>query len=88
MIQNRLLPWAMYRDGVVYINSEIVNELKPIVGDIGGLKSVAELLGWEYKNMKIEKSSVKKVAIVSFTDFTKFLKEEIKPEEEPEKNQN
>jgi len=83
VIQNRLLPWAMYKDGEVYITSEIVNELKPIVGDIGGLKSIAELLGWNYKTLR-SGNSFKKAMVVQFKEFVAFLKGEIEDSEHTE----
>ena len=29
--------------------ADFARELAGVIGDIGGLKSIAELLGWEYK---------------------------------------
>jgi len=48
VLEKRLLPWAILREDTVLFTTGLVEELRAVVGDIGGLKSIAELLGWEY----------------------------------------
>jgi len=77
VLTSRLIPWLILREGeeedVVVITTGIVNEIKPVVGDIGGLKSIAELLGWEYKRgVKVGSRSIQGI-IVKLEDFKDFL---------------
>jgi len=37
------------KEDKVIIMTGIMHELQELIGDMGGLKSLAELLGWEYK---------------------------------------
>jgi len=54
VLRSQLLPWAILRDDYVLFNTAFMDELRPLIGDIGGLKSLAELLGWEYRrNTKV-----------------------------------
>jgi hypothetical protein len=49
VLEKRLIPWLILRnDDTVLITTSIINELQQVIGDVGGLKSIAELLGWEY----------------------------------------
>lgn len=73
VLQYRLLPWAIMKDNDVVITSGLVYELEKVVGDIGGLKSLAELLGWNYTNVKLEKNKVIKAIRISIHDFIEFL---------------
>lgn len=74
VIEHRLLSWAIPRDDEVVFTSGLVRELKPIIGDIGGLKSIAELLGWEYGVAKnpATKKSVRGIR-VSLRELVDFL---------------
>jgi hypothetical protein len=49
VITNKLIPWLIGKDDEVLITTAFIEELRNIIGDVGGLKSLAELLGWEYK---------------------------------------
>ena len=78
VLEKRLIPWAILKekDGYIYVvfTTSFVNELKNVIGDIGGLKSIAELLGWEYKRgEKIGKKS-RSAIIVKLGEFIEFLK--------------
>ena len=80
VIANRLLPWAIPRERnnglVVYLTSEFARELQPITGDIGGLKSLAELLGWAYNKKSFRdggKVITKYIIEVSIEEFIRFL---------------
>jgi len=77
VINQRLLPWAIpiEKDGVleVVLTTDFAREIRSIVGDIGGLKSLAELLGWEYKKDKKVKGRNIQAIIVKFTDLLEFL---------------
>jgi hypothetical protein len=82
VIQHKLIPWIMHRpleDGRVEIlfTTGLISELVPLIGDIGGLKSIAELLGWEYipkYSIRIGKG-VKSISIIRTTmeDLLDFL---------------
>jgi hypothetical protein len=45
------------------------------------LKSIAELLGWEYKNNKFSSGKQMKVIKVKFDDFMEFMYPNIEMEE-------
>jgi len=80
VLGNNLLPWAMLRGEEVLFTSGFAEELRRVVGDIGGLKSLAELLGWEYRK-KVSLRSGKRVTSVSciavrLNDLLEFLQPE------------
>jgi len=71
-----LIPWLILKEDEetdkVIITSGIMNELKGI-GNLGGLKSFGELLGWEYKrSIKIGNKVIQGV-ITSLDEFREFL---------------
>ena len=73
VLENMLLPWARLKDGEVIITTGFVNEVRSVTGDIGGLKSIAELLNWEYrKSMKLEKRVIQAI-VVKLQEFIDFL---------------
>ena len=72
VLENKLLPWAYLHNGLVYFTSGLARSLEREVGNLGGLKGLAELLGWEYKNMK-DGRSVRKVAITPLEALLSFL---------------
>ena len=76
VLENNLLPWAILKEDTVYFLSSLVDELKPIIGDIGGLKSVAELMGWEYRYAKIGGRSVR-VSATSLESLLELLSGEV-----------
>jgi len=81
LLNARVIPWLMLVDGEVLLLTGFVDELKSIVGDAGGLKTVAELLGWEYKKVTLrmgKKVTSSMCVAVPFDDFISFLY----PEEE------
>ena len=81
VIDKQLIPWIIKRveDGeeYLYITTGLVNELSKVVSSVGSLKSIAELLGWEY----IPKMSVRegkrttsyRLIRISLKDFIDFL---------------
>jgi len=74
-----LIPWAFLKEGddgdlVVMFTAELARELEKRIGDIGGLKSIAELLGWEYKHAKLGEGRQGKVAAVKLSELLDFLK--------------
>ena len=72
VLEKNLLPWAALRNETVIITAGLARELASKIGDIGGPKSIAELLGWEYKVVKLGGRSVK-AAVVPLGDFIAFL---------------
>jgi hypothetical protein len=89
VLQYNLIPWMMHRQDRegridIIITTGLIDELTPIIGDIGGLKSIAELLGWEY-NPKCSfriKGKVKNINIIrtNLNDFLEFLSPKIDQE--------
>jgi hypothetical protein len=87
-LDKQLIPWLLRKDNDVLITTGIMQELEDVIGDIGGLKSLAELLGWEYnpKYTMRERKSVKGLVVikVDLEDFINFLSPSIEaPETEP-----
>ncbi len=80
VLESSLIPWMMLKGGEVFITYGIVEELRRIIDDVGGLKSIAELFGWNYypkKSFRINKK-VKNMACISVSleDLVKFLQPE------------
>ena len=83
MIQELLeigaLPWAILKNDNVYITRSVINVLEKKGIEVpGGLKGLAELLGWEYRYAKIGRRSTR-VVVCSLNEFIDFLSPE--PEE-------
>jgi hypothetical protein len=76
VLDKQLIPWLLRKGDTVYITRGIVNELERVVGDIGGLKSLAELLGWGYdqKSIRLGKKVVNNYfIIVDLEELVRFL---------------
>ncbi len=73
VLDKQLIPWLFRKDNDVLITTGIMQELEEVIGDIGGLKSLAELLGWEYIPKKKLGKSVVSVASVGKRDLIDFL---------------
>jgi hypothetical protein len=71
VLEKRLVPWLMLRDGTVYATTEMARELRERIGDTT-LKDVAELLGWHYEKKKFKDRALW-VAYTSIEDFLAFL---------------
>jgi hypothetical protein len=79
VVDRQLIPWIIKRveDGeYLYITTGLVSELSRVVSNVGNLKSVAELLGWEYiprwtvrEGSKVSCHSVIRVPLKDFIDF-------------------
>jgi len=76
VIEQRLIPWLLGKDEYIYITNGILPELEKEIGDIGGLKSMAELLGWNYAVAKVN-GKASRIISVSLDDFISFLYPEI-----------
>ena len=77
VLGSNLIPWMILKGSEVIITYGIVEELRRIIGDVGGLKSIAELFGWSYhpkKSFRIGKK-VKSVACISVSleELIEFL---------------
>lgn len=75
VLRKRLLPWAIMKEDeepYVIFTTDFYREIKHLIGDIGGLKSIAELLGWNYGVFKVGKKSVRG-ALVKLREFIEFL---------------
>jgi hypothetical protein len=66
VLDKQLIPWLLRKGDTVYITKGIVKELERVVGDIGGLKSLAELLGWGYdkKSIRLGKKVVNNMIFI------------------------
>jgi hypothetical protein len=62
VVEHRLLPWLLGKDEYIYITSGVLPELEKEVGDIGGLKSMAELLGWGYAVIKVNGKATRAIS--------------------------
>ena len=85
VLDKQLIPWLIRKDETVYITSGFVKEIESLVGNTGGLKSLAELLGWEYnpKYTLRDGKSVKGLVVirVDLEDFISFLNPTIEVQE-------
>lgn len=78
IVNNRLLTWAIpftSRNGTKYIC--LTQGLRKSLGEkmdfCSDLKSIGELLGWDYKNTRFGKSKTMKVIKIKFDEFMEFL---------------
>jgi hypothetical protein len=78
VLEKQLIPWLVLIGSEVYITKGILEELKDTIGDTT-LKSLAELLGWEYKSRhsirqgdSVTSKSVIRVSLESFLEFLKL----------------
>jgi hypothetical protein len=72
VLEYQLIPWLLSRGEEILVTRGLVEELRDVVGDMGGLEGLAQLLGWDYKDRKIGGKTVK-VALTSLRDLVKFL---------------
>jgi hypothetical protein len=77
VIEKQLIPWLIGKENIIYITTGIVEDLKKNKIEAGDLKSLAEMLGWEYiptKPMKMGgKTTSRSVVKVDLEDFLNFL---------------
>ena len=73
VLEKGLLPWAAPKGDSVVFTAGFARELAKVIGDIGGLKSIAELLGWEYKAVRLSHGGVVKGIMVSLDKLIEFL---------------
>ncbi len=64
------------RGDKIYITMALLEELRPIAGDLS-LKSLVELLGWLYTDRKVRGRTLK-VCVVGYKTFINFLTTGIK----------
>jgi hypothetical protein len=72
VLEYQLIPWLLDGGEEVIVTGGLVEDLKYIVGDIGGLKGLAELVGWEYAVRRVGGKNAK-VAVTRVKDFVRFL---------------
>jgi hypothetical protein len=90
-LKQALIPWLILKGETVYITTGVVDELRKVVGNvIGDLRSLAELLGWEYKGRHsirigntVKSISVIAVPLKDFIDFLARWEEEEEAENRP-----
>ena len=78
IVNNRMLTWAIpftSRNETKYIC--MTQSLRKAIGEkldfCSDLKSIGELLGWEYKNTRVSRHKQMKVIKVNFDEFMSFL---------------
>jgi predicted RNA-binding Zn-ribbon protein involved in translation (DUF1610 family) len=91
VLDKKLIPWLIKRRGEIYITTGLIQELeeKKIAENIRDLKSLAELLGWNYGKESFRvggKVRSNYVVIANLQDFLEFLSP--KTEEPTTKNPN
>jgi hypothetical protein len=80
VVDKQLIPWIIKRveggEEYLYITTGIMKELAGVVGGTESLKSLAELLGWEYdprwsvrESSRVTSKSVIRVSLKDFIDF-------------------
>jgi len=78
VLDKQLIPWIIKSGDYVVFTPDFARELAGVIGDIGGLKSIAELLGWEYKprhSVRKGKTTTSHTVIkVPFEDLLDFLR--------------
>ena len=87
IVNNRMFTWAIphvSRNGTPYIclTQGLRKSIASEVDFCSDLKSIAELLGWEYKNNKFSNGKQMKVIKVRFDDFMEFMYPNIELEED------
>lgn len=87
IVNNRMLTWAIpftSRNGTKYIC--LTQGLRKAIGQrldfCSDLKSLGELLGWDYKNTRFGKNKQMKVIKVNFDEFMEFLYPNVNFEED------
>jgi len=73
VIEQRLIPWLFGKGEEVYITSGIIHELEKEIGDIGGLKSLAELLEWGYTKKSIRMQGKIYANYLIYTQLDTFM---------------
>ena len=73
VLDKKLIPWLLMKGTKVILTTEFRRKIEEEIGDIGGLRSIAELLGWTYqRNFKLGKRNIQ-VILVDYEDFVNFL---------------
>jgi len=96
VLNKRLISWLIPHitrrgEELVIITTGILQELRDIVGDIGGLKSLAELLGWSYEDSYSFRESGRVRSLCAIltprNEFIEFLVPEPYQEQEKEEQE-
>ena len=78
VLDKQLIPWLFRSGDYVVFTPAFAKELAGVIGDIGGLKSIAELLGWEYKKKHTfrrgKTTTSYNIVRVPLEDFLDFLR--------------
>jgi len=73
VLENKLLPWAIRKEDNVIFTTGFAKEIEKYIGEIGGLKSIGELLGWDYKKSIKINNKVLQGITTRFEDLIDFL---------------
>ncbi len=86
VLNGKYIPWIFLKNDKVYFDTSIMREIKERVIDIGSLKSLSELLGWECKKTSIREEEKTSCNVLMSVDFQKFISF-LTPEEQEEQNE-
>jgi len=74
VLKENLIPWMILKDDKVILTTGVLEELRYKAPNLGSLKSLAELLGWNYKrSIRTRKGKVIQGVITSLETFIEFL---------------
>jgi len=72
VLKRRFLEWGGLKDDKAFFTVGFAKEVEERIGDVGTLKGLAELLGWEYKNIKVNGKTIR-AALVPLDKLIEFL---------------
>jgi predicted RNA-binding Zn-ribbon protein involved in translation (DUF1610 family) len=72
VIEEKFIPWVIKHGKLVCFTTGLLEEIRGKIGSIDSLKSLAELMGWEYGLVKMGEN-VKRVVKVEIEKFEEFL---------------
>jgi ribosomal protein L37AE/L43A len=85
VVEQRYIPWLFAKDNQVFFTTGFADELAKMGLEVGGgLKAIAEHLGWQYKNHTFkERGQVqcRAVIVISWEEFIDFLIGDLKEDE-------
>lgn len=78
VLENKLIPFLILKNEEVIATTELSRQLEEVTGNIGGLRGLAELLGWDYRVVKIG-GKTHRVAVIELNKLIEFLEAETEP---------
>jgi polyhydroxyalkanoate synthesis regulator phasin/ribosomal protein L37AE/L43A len=87
VVKQRLIPWLFFKNGQIYLTSGFAEEMAKEGMEVGGgLKAIAEHLGWEYKDYTYREDGKvrhRTVIAIPWETFLEFLIGELREEPTP-----